>query len=82
MINGIFTLIPTPMAASVLWSAGIKALVLVLIIVCLVVLISWLITEFIWHKKNAIPSPTDDAEANLEAEAETQTETTEEQNTD
>ena len=78
MINGIFT----PTVCSILWSVGIKAFILVLIIVCLVVLISWLITEFIWRKKNAIPSPTDDAEANLEAEAETQTETTEEQNTD
>ena len=71
MINGIFT----PTVCSILWSVGIKAFILVLIIVCLVVLISWLITEFIWRKKNAAPSP--DAEAEAEEETE-ETETNEE----
>ena len=86
MINGIFSLFPT--SCSILWSVGLKAFILVLIIVCLVVLISWLITEFIWRKKNLSPAPEEDTDVeedeeivkedtDTDAETDTNTETEE-----
>ena len=42
----------TPKALGLVWSIGFKALLLVLVIVGLVALIAWLVTELIWRKKN------------------------------
>ena len=42
----------TPKALGLVWSIGFKAFLLVLIIVGLIALISWLVTELIWRKKS------------------------------
>ena len=41
----------TPKALGLVWSVGFKALLLVLVIIGLVALVAWLVTELIWRKK-------------------------------
>ena len=42
----------TPKALGLVWSIGFKAFLLVLIIVGLIALVAWLVTELIWRQKN------------------------------
>ena len=51
----------TPKALGLVWSVGFKALLLVLVIIGLVALVAWLVTELIWRKKekNEDPDKTD-----------------------
>ena len=42
----------TPKALGLVWSIGFKAFLLVLIIVGLIALVAWLVTEIIWRKKS------------------------------
>ena len=42
----------TPKALGLVWSIGFKAFLLVLIIVGLIALVAWLVTELIWRKKS------------------------------
>ena len=41
----------TPKALGLVWSVGFKALLLVLVIIGLVALVAWLVTELIWRKR-------------------------------
>ena len=42
----------SPFSLGLVWSVGFKALLMVLVIVGLIALISWLVTELIWRHKN------------------------------